>query len=81
MYINKPQSPEELYQFFTKGIPLKCTRQGYRYNFRRKGWNVYTHFIKYKDNETIRIEFYSAISACRPDWILAPFKYDDTKTN
>lgn len=82
MYISKPNSPEELYQFFIKGIPLKCTRQGYRYDFRRKGWNVYTHFLRYKDgNEAIRLEFYSAISAYHPDWILESHKYDDFKTN
>lgn len=81
MYISKPESPEELYQFFIKGMPLKRTRYGYRYDFWRRGWNVFTHFIKYKDNEAIRIEFYSAISAYRPDWILGPFKYVDTKTN
>lgn len=81
MYINKPQSPEELYKFFIKGMPLKPTRQGYRYDFWRKGWNVYTHFIQYKDgNEATRIEFYSAISAYHPDWILGPLKYVDTQT-
>lgn len=82
MYISKPQSLEELYQFFIKGIPLKRTRIGYRYDFRRKGWNVYTYFIQCKDgNEAIRLEFYSAISAYRPDWILGPSKYVDTETN
>lgn len=82
MYISKPETPEELYKFFVKGIPLKRTRRGYRYDFKRKGWNVYTHFIRFKDNnEAIRLEFYSAMSAYRPDWILRPFKYVDTETN
>lgn len=82
MYISKPNTPEELYQFFIKGIPLKRTRHGYRYDFKRKGWNVYTHFIKFKDNnEAIRLQFYSAIDAYRPDWILEPRKYVDTETN
>lgn len=82
MYISKPETPEELYKFFVKGIPLKRTRRGYRYDFKRKGWNVYTHFIRFKgNNEAIRIQFYSAINAYRPDWILEPRKYVDTETN
>ena len=84
MYINKPESPEELYPFFVKGIPLTPTKwfSRYRNNFRRKGWNIYTNFIKYREgNEAIRLEYYSAIRAYRPDWILGPFKYVDTETN
>lgn len=82
MYISKPETPEELYKFFVKGIPLKRTRRGYRYDFKRKDWNVYTHFIKFQDtNEAIRLQFYSAINAYRPDWKLEPRKYVDTETN
>ena len=82
MYISKPETPEELYQFFIKGIPLKRTKRGYRYDFRRKGWNIYTHFLRFKDNnEAIRLQFYSAVNAYRPDWILEPRKYVDTETN
>ena len=65
-------------------MPLNPIRwRGYHYNFRRKGWNTYTRFITYKkdDNEAIRLEFYSAIKAYHPDWILGPFKYVDTETN
>lgn len=84
MYISKPETPEELYKFFVKGIPLKRTKwfSHYRNNFRRKGWNIYTNFIKYREgNEAIRLQFYSAIDAYRPDWILEPRKYVDTETN
>lgn len=82
MYISKPNSPEELYQFFIKGMPLNSRKQrGFHFHFKRKGWNASLNFIKYRDgNQAVRMEFYSAI-AYRPDWILEVSKYADTETN
>jgi hypothetical protein len=82
MYINKPKVPEELYQFFTKGMPLNHKKgRSYLNHLKRKGWNTYLNFIKYRDgNQAVRMEFFSAI-AYRPGWILMIPKYADTETN
>ena len=81
MYICKPNTPEELYQFFIKGMPLKPISTHYHHVFKRKGWNTYANFITGKDNEGIRLEFYTVITAYYPDWKLRLLKYVDTKTN
>ena len=81
MYICKPNTPEELYQFFIKGMPLKPISTHYHHVFKRKGWNTYANFITGKDNEGIRLEFYTVIAAYYSDWKLRLLKYADTETN
>ena len=81
MYISKPNTPEELYQFFIKGMPLKPINLNYGFDFRRKGWNLYTYRVDAYNKEFIQLEFYTAISAYYPDWILEAFKHVDIKTN
>ena len=80
MYISKPSTPEELYQFFIKGMPLKPISTHYHHVFKRKGWNTYV-LIAGKDGESIRLDFYTGINSYHPDWILKAFKYVDTETN
>ena len=77
MYMSKPNTLKELYQFFIKNMHLKPTRQGYHYDFRRKGWNVYTNFIKHPDYEGIRLQYYSDNKSYHPDWTLEVYEYID----
>ena len=79
MYISKPKTPEELYQFFIKGIPLKPIEQGFGYKYRRKGWNISIYRVNTPNKELIQLKFLTAISAYHPDWILESHKYDDFK--
>ena len=81
MYISKPETPEELYQFFIKGIPLKPIEQGFGYKFRRKGWNISIYRVKTYNKEMIQLKFLTTISAYHPDWTLKAFKYANTETN
>lgn len=77
MYISKPKSPEELYQFFVKGMPLKPVTKPYYHVFKRKGWNVLISQIL---NGNI-LKFKTLMSAYYPDWELKVYKYADTETN
>ena len=78
MYISKPNSPEELYQFFITGIPLKPIGNPYRFDYRRKGWNVYTNFLS-GNRRGIAMKFYSYNKDYRPDWKLTEYEYIETK--
>ena len=79
MNVSKPETPEELYQFFIKGISLKPSGHCFRFDHRRKGWNVYTNFIKTNSYEGIILKFYSYNAFYRPDWTLKEYEY--AKTN
>ena len=81
MYISKPKTLEELYQFFIKGIPLKPINTPYLHVFKRKGWNVYANHITNLSGGGIRLDFYTVCSAYYPDWKLKAFEYVDTETN
>ena len=76
----EPAKPEELYEFFIAGIPLKPIGNPYRFDYRRKGWNVYTNFLE-GDCKGIVLKFYSYNASYRPDWKLRLLKYADTETN
>ena len=80
MYISKPESPEELYPFFVKGIPLTPRKwfSHYRNNFRRKGWNISKYHINNCNKEYIQLKFYTVMSAYYPDWRLEVFKHVNT---
>lgn len=72
----KPKIPEELYRFFTAGIKLKPLGHCYRFDYRRKGWNVFA--TSYQNGKGIKLEFYSYIKEYRPDWILKEHEYIET---
>lgn len=78
MYIEKPKVPEELYQFFIKGIPLKPIEQGFGYKYRRKGWNISIYRVNTPNKELIQLKFLTAINEYHPDWILESHKYEYT---
>lgn len=77
MYMSKPNTLEELYQFYIKNMPLKPRMHCYRYDYRRKGWNVYTNFIKHTDYEGIILQYYSDNRSYHPDWTLKAYEYID----
>jgi hypothetical protein len=81
MFIEKPRVPEELYKFFIKGMLLKPIPCNHTYDYRRKGWNVYTHFVRFSTNPSIGIKFYSYNSSYYPDWELEVYQYVIPKTN
>lgn len=76
----KPSNPEELYKFFLTGIPLKPIGNPFRFDYRRKGWNVYTNFLE-GDCRGIVLKFYSYNASYRPDWKLKEYEYTETKNN
>ena len=77
MYINKPETPEELYKFFTYGMPLDYTDIQY-VNYcncmRKKGWNV----LITADRDDIWLEVAYYINWNRLEtWRLETYKYAD----
>lgn len=76
MYREKPQSPEELYKFFVKGMPLRPIETDY-HAFRRKGWNIYINTTGMTSIPIIDIAFYTLNKAYYPDWKLRVYKYDN----
>ena len=77
MYLEKPKSSEELYNFFVKGMPLRPIKT-YYHAFRRKGWNTYISSTGTINIPIIELSFYTLNKAYYPDWKLVVFKYENS---
>ena len=79
MYINKPETPEELYKFFTYGMPLDYTDIQY-VNYcncmRKKGWNVL--ITADRDDIWLEITYYTNWNRSET-WRLETYKYADIR--
>jgi hypothetical protein len=79
MFIEKPRVPEELYKFFTYGMPLLLTDyqyHGYVNYFRKRGWNVLT--TADRDAPWLSMTYYANWS--KPEtWELEEYKYADKR--
>jgi hypothetical protein len=79
MLFLKPTKPEELYRFFTYGMPLWRTVNQYNsYGncFRRKGWNVLV--TADRDTPWLSMAYYANWN--KPEsWRLEEYKYADKR--
>ena len=79
MYINKPETPEELYKFFAYGMPLEYTDTYYvncRNCMRKRGWNV----LVTSDRDNIWLEVAYYVNWNRSEtWRLETYKYADIR--
>ena len=75
MLILKPTKPEELYKFFTYGMPLNPTNISVSplNCIRRKSWNALTDSDR--DNWLLSITYYPNWKQDKPEWILTIHKY------
>lgn len=81
MWMPKPTKPEELYEFFIRGLPLKPTNRNLSIrSYTRKGWNTFISSRHYVNADVTIVEFYSVASAYYPDWTASVFKHVNTKT-
>ena len=79
MLIPKPTKPEELYKFFTYGMPLDYTDIQFMNHLnimRKRGWNVLV--TSDRDNVWLEVAYY--INWNRSEtWRLEAYKYADIR--
>lgn len=79
MLIPKPTKPEDLYKFFTYGMPLDYTGTRYMHYsncIRKRGWNVL--ITANRDNVWLEVAYYTNWNQSET-WRLEAYKYADCR--
>ena len=79
MLISKPTKPEDLYKFFTYGMPLEYTDTqyvSYANCIRKRGWNVLV--TADKDNAWLEVAYYANWHHSET-WRLEEYKYTNCR--